>query len=338
MKTEIVHSSQFDNHDNPGHPENSSRTRIMMKSLQNAPFYDDLTFIKPVLIPEELLYRIHSQRMIQQIQEISETMNAWLDLDTYVCKNDFDTARLAAGGCIRLSLDVIEGKADNGFALIRPPGHHATSATSMGFCLFNNAALTAHVLVQKGYRVFIFDPDVHHGNGTQDIFYPSDKVLYQSFHLSPHFPGTGDTDELGRGKGKGYTINAPLSHGNGEEAVTALMDQIFLPIAEEFNPDFIIISSGFDAHHTDRLGGLAITANFFGTLIRRVQEIQPKIICTLEGGYSLDWIGKCLNSQIGVLCNHPVSYEDSITERNTVKPIIKKLRSLLKPYWALNKK
>jgi len=184
MKTEVVHSKTFEQHDNKGHPENAARTQVMMTSLKETPFYDTLTFVEPTLLPEQVLYEIHSSHMIQRIKEISETEGAWLDLDTYVCRNDFDTARLAAGGVIKLCLDVIDGKADNGFAIVRPPGHHATSATSMGFCLFNNAALAAHTLIIQGYNVLIFDCDVHHGNGTQDIFYSSDKVLYQSFHLA----------------------------------------------------------------------------------------------------------------------------------------------------------
>jgi acetoin utilization deacetylase AcuC-like enzyme len=308
---------------------------VMMKELKEASFFDQLTFVKPKPLPEELLYKVHSPRMIQQIKEISENSNTWLDLDTYVCKHDFETAMLAAGGLLYLCNDVINEKADNGFAIVRPPGHHATSSTSMGFCLFNNPALSAYALINKGYKVLIFDPDVHHGNGTQDIFYKTDQVLYQSFHLSPHFPGTGAIKEIGQGKGKGYNINVPLSRGNGERAVKKIMHELFLPIAEQFNPDFIIVSSGFDSHHSDRLGGLNLTVNYFGTLIKEMMDIQPKLVCTLEGGYNLDWIGKCLISQIGILCDEPVSFTDSVKEQYTAGPVIEQVKTKMKPYWDI---
>ncbi len=335
MKTEIVYSETFRRHDNIGHPENAERTMVMMNALKKAAFYEKLIFLKPKPLPEELLYHVHSPRMIYQIKEISETANAWLDLDTYVCKHDFETALLAAGGLLYLCNDVLNGKVDNGFALVRPPGHHATSSTSMGFCLFNNAALSAYALMKKGYKVLIFDPDVHHGNGTQDIFYKTDNVLYQSFHLSPHFPGTGAINEIGKGNGKGYNINVPLSRGNGEQAVNKIMYELFLPIAEQFNPDFIIVSSGFDSHHSDRLGGLTLTANYFGTLIKEMMKIQSKLVCTLEGGYNLDWVGKCLISQIGMLCDEPTSFQDSAEEIYTAKQVIEKVKNKMKQYWDI---
>ena len=335
MKTEIVYSDIFRRHDNIGHPENAERTMVMMNALKEAPFFDQLHFIKPRPLPEEILYRVHSPRMIYQIKEISETQSQWLDLDTYVCKHDFETALLAAGGMLQLCNDVLNEKADNGFALVRPPGHHATSSTSMGFCLFNNTALSAYALMNKGYRVLIFDPDVHHGNGTQDIFYNNDNVLYQSFHLSPHFPGTGAINEIGKGPGKGYNINVPLSRGNGEQAVNKIMHELFIPIAEQFNPDFIIVSSGFDSHHADRLGGLSLTADYFGTLIKEMLQVQPKLVCSLEGGYNLDWIGKCLLSQIGVLCDEKTQFKDTAKENYTAQPVIEKVKTKMKNYWDI---
>lgn len=335
MPTQIVYSDIFQKHNNPFHPENAERTNAMITELQQTPFYEKLEFIEPWLLPEQLLYTVHADFMIQQVKNLSEIGDAWLDPDTYVCKNDYTTARLAAGGLLQLCKNVLYEETDNGVALIRPPGHHATRNRSMGFCLFNNAALAAQFLMEQGNRVLIFDHDVHHGNGTQDIFYENDKVLYQSFHLSPHYPGTGDADEIGVGDGIGYTVNAPLHHGNGETMVTKLLQEIFLPIAEQFHPDIIIVSSGFDSHHADQLGGLQLTANFYGEIIKQFQTIQRRIVCTLEGGYNLQWIGKCLISLVGQLCGHPVQVEDHANERNTSEDIIKALKKRMKEFWGI---
>jgi acetoin utilization deacetylase AcuC-like enzyme len=205
----------------------------------------------------------------------------------------------------------------------------------MGFCLFNNISLAAYDLVKKGKRVLIFDPDVHHGNGTQDIFYGSDKVLFQSFHLSPHFPGTGPIEDIGEKKGEGYTMNAPFPRGTGETTIQQLLDDVFKPAAEQFDPDIILVSSGFDSHYSDLLGGLHLGIDFFGDIIRQYQNIQSKIVLTIEGGYNLDVIGKCFLSQIGVLTGSPHFYDDSIPSSIEKPDVIKKVRKQLKPYWDL---
>ena len=335
MTTQIAYSKDFNKHDNADHPENAKRLQVMMREIQNASFYDKLDFFEPDLISEEALYSVHSDDMIQQVKDISSTGDSWIDMDTYVCKSDYETARKAAAGLLQISRNVLDGKADNGFALVRPPGHHATYERSMGFCLFNNAALTANELSKKGKQVLVFDCDVHHGNGTQYLFYDRCDTMYQSFHLYPHYPGTGPVEDIGEGDGEGYTINAPLSHGNGNEAVSQLLDEIFLPIARQFKPDLVIVSSGYDSHHLDPLGGLKLTSNFFGEIIAKLQNIQPKIVCTLEGGYNLDWIGKCLVSQLGQLISHPIVFDDTAVEDVMVKPVINKIRNELASYWKI---
>ncbi|MEE9440482.1 MAG: histone deacetylase [Candidatus Thermoplasmatota archaeon] len=335
MTTQIAYSKDFNKHDNADHPENAKRLQVMMREIQNASFYDKLDFFEPDLISEEALYSVHSDDMIQQVKDISSTGDSWIDMDTYVCKSDYETARKAAAGLLQISRNVLDGKADNGFALVRPPGHHATHERSMGFCLFNNAALTANELSKKGKEVLVFDCDVHHGNGTQYLFYDRCDIMYQSFHLYPHYPGTGPVEDIGEGDGEGYTINAPLSHGNGNEAASQLLDEIFLPIARQFKPDLVIVSSGYDSHHLDPLGGLKLTSNFFGEIIAKLQNIQPKIVCTLEGGYNLDWIGKCLVSQLGQLISHPIVFDDTAVEDVMVKPVINKIRNELASYWKI---
>jgi acetoin utilization deacetylase AcuC-like enzyme len=160
--------------------------------------------------------------------------------------------------------------------------------------------------------------------------------MYQSFHLSPHYPGTGDIDEIGIGEGKGYTINAPLSYGNGNNAVTDILDEIFIPIAQQFKPDVVIFSTGYDSHHLDPLGGLRLTSNFFGTMISRFQKIQPRIVCTLEGGYNLEWIGKCLVSQLGQMTSHNITFDDKTDDTiNTAESVITEIKKEISKYWKV---
>ena len=229
----------------------------------------------------------------------------------------------------------MKGTIENAYALVRPPGHHASAERSMGFCLFNNAGLSAHELSKKGKRILIFDHDVHHGNGTQSIFYSRNDVMYQSFHVSPHYPGTGDVSEIGEGDGKGYTVNAPLGFGYGDGAVSDLLDEIFVPITQQFKPHLIIFSAGYDSHHSDQLGGLKLSANFFGEMIKRFQQVQPKIVITLEGGYNFQWIGKCLLSQIGQLMSQPLLFDDPIKGIDDATVVIKKMKKELSEYWNL---
>lgn len=333
MTTQIVYSDEFYKHNNTGHPENAERLKVMMNELRESQIFKEVDIIEPQILPEEVLYEVHSKEMIEEIKEISSYEDSWIDLDTYVCKFDYGTARLAAGGVVQLCENVIKGKADNAYALVRPPGHHATKNRSMGFCLFNNAAIAANELTKKGKKVLVFDPDVHHGNGTQDIFYDGKDVMYQSMHLSPHYPGTGDIRETGIGEGEGYTINAPLKYGNGDKAASKILDEVFIPIAKQFNPDIIIMSIGYDSHHLDPLGGLKFTANFYGEMIARYQEIQPKIVCTLEGGYNLNWIGKCFLSQLGQMIGKKVEFNDSSEESADVSKLLENLKNELKNYW-----
>lgn len=335
MKTQILFSDEFNKHDTADHPENADRLYVMLDALEQTSFYKKLQFIEPKMISEKLLSEIHSKEMIRRIKEISGNGDSWIDLDTYVCKSDYETARLAAGGVVLICRNVIEDVTPNGYALVRPPGHHASAERSMGFCLFNNAGLAAHELSKKGKRVLIFDHDVHHGNGTQSIFYRRKDVMYQSFHLSPHYPGTGDISEIGEDEGIGYTINAPLTFGHGDGAVLQLFDEIFIPIASQFKPHIIIISAGYDSHHSDPLGGLKLTVNFFGNMIKRFQKVQPKIVCTLEGGYNLQWIGKCFLSQIGQLLSSPIQFDDPVKGTTDIKLVIDKIRSEFGAYWKL---
>jgi acetoin utilization deacetylase AcuC-like enzyme len=274
--------------------------------------------------------------MINQIKEYSKTgETSWIDLDTYICPGDYETARLAAGGVLQACKQVLYAEAENAYALVRPPGHHATRERSMGFCLFNNAAIAAYETAKQGKKILIMDFDIHHGNGTQDIFYDRKDVMYQSFHLSPHYPGTGDIVEVGEGVGKGYTINAPLSYGNGVKSATKILDEIFLPIAKQFKPDLIIFSAGYDSHHQDPLGGLRLTTDFYAELVKKYQDIQSKMVFTPEGGYNLNWIGKCLVSQIAQLSGNSINFNDDVEENENMGQTFIKLKDEIGKYWKI---
>ncbi len=190
-------------------------------------------------------------------------------------------------------------------------------------------------LPRKGKKILIMDFDVHHGNGTQDIFYDRKDIMYQSFHLFPHYPGTGDIIEVGESIGEGYTINAPLSYGNGVKSATKILDEIFLPVAKQFKPDLIIFSAGYDSHHQDPLGGLRFTANFYADITKKYQEIQPKIVCTPEGGYNLKWIGKCLICQIAQMSGNPIIIKDTVKEDENIKQTLIKIKDEVGKYWRI---
>jgi len=328
--TVVVYSDEFALHDSPGHPERAERAVAAMKFLKSMPFFDDLHIVEPVPVDEGEILKVHSGEMVERVKNTV----GWLDPDTYVTKDSYRIAKLAAGGLVKACDEVLNGKEENAFAIIRPPGHHATEQRSMGFCLFNNAAIAADFIVRQGKKVLIFDHDVHHGNGTCDIFYDRSDVLYQSIHMSPHYPGTGMVDEVGRGDGEGFTVNAPLSRGVGDGGVERLLDEVMLPVAEQFSPDFIIISAGFDSHHSDELGGLALTVDFYGEMVRKFSSVQRKIVCTLEGGYMLDVLGKGIASEVGVMNHTPVEFDDSSSGRDADE-VVKKLKEELGSYWSL---
>ncbi len=330
--TAIVHDERFALHDNPAHPERAERLLSVMEYVRELPFYGELEHIMPEPVSEKALLRVHSEAMVTRIKSTV----GWLDPDTYLSEGSYEVARLAAGGVVSACDAVVEGKADNAFALVRPPGHHATSTRSMGFCLFNNAALAADHLARQGKRVLIFDHDVHHGNGVADIFYDRSDVLYQSIHLSPHFPGTGAVDEIGSGEGKGYTVNVPLPPRVGDEGVRAVMHEVMLPVARQFDPDFVIVCAGFDSHHTDALGGLFLTIDYYGELLRQLMDLQRHLVCTLEGGYQLDVLKKGVAIELGMLHGTPLTCDDTAEDGRDPGPVIKDLRRVLEPYWDVS--
>lgn len=327
--TLIIYSDKFLLHDNPVHVENASRAIAIIELLKKMPFYEKLNFVEPDEASEKEIKKVHDSDMVERAKKVG-----WLDMDTYTNEFSYEVAKLAAGGAIKACDEIIKGRDKNAFAVVRPPGHHATRRASMGFCIFNNVAVAANWLTERGKKVLIFDHDVHHGNGTQDIFYERADVLYQSIHLYPHYPGTGKIEEIGDGEGEGYTVNAPLPYGSNEECVRQIMDEIMLPIAEQFSPDFVLISAGFDSHHADPLGGLALGLNFYGEIIDKFKNIQSRIVCILEGGYVISNVAKGTAIEVSHLHGEPVSFEEYSGGKNCTE-IVREIKKLIGNYWNL---
>ncbi len=280
------------------HPESHKRMVNLMPVFEKFGVLSELNSIPPVLATREQLQRVHSPGLIDHIQQISLQGGGLLDHgDTYATQESYELARLAVGGCCLAVDQVMTNKVKNGIALVRPPGHHAESNRVSGFCLFNNIAAAAKQaqVVHGAKRVLIFDFDVHHGNGTQDIFYKDDSVLFVSMHLfAPYFyPGVGSLNEIGKGIGEGYTLNVPLPPYVGDEGYLQILSEVIGPKVTEFNPDLFLVSVGFDAHWQDPLAfaGLSLTgyAKISRFLLEMAEELcDGRILFILEGGYQIE--------------------------------------------------
>lgn len=284
-------------HDLPDHPESAERALAIQERFQTEGIWDQVSQIAAVPASYQQLQRVHSAKVIDTIYQISTTGGGLIGADTYLTNASYDLATLAAGGCCRAVDEILSGNFQNGFAIVRPPGHHAERNRVSGFCLFNNVAIAAKQAqaVHGLKRVLIVDIDVHHGNGTQDIFYTDPSVLFVSTHLYlPMFfyPGTGAIYETGRDAGKGYTINVPFSPYVGDRGYTHLFTDLIAPKVAAFQPELILVSIGFDAHWADPLAQAGLTLVGYAHLSQLLLEMAQsycagKILFILEGGYGL---------------------------------------------------
>jgi len=253
--------------------------------------------------------RCHSFRLIEQIRSLCERRVPFVDLDTAISAQSFEVSKLAAGAAT-VAVDEVFNDATNAIALVRPPGHHATSNRAMGFCLFNNVAIAArYAQVHYGAdRVLIIDWDVHHGNGTQEIFYRDPSVFYLSTHQYPYYPGTGSASERGLDKGEGTTLNIPLAEETPARVHRRAFTDALKAIEETFLPDLIIISAGFDSRRGDPLGGLMLEDNDFEEMTKQVMDMAERhaagrVISVLEGGYNLDTLGETVRAHVAALAS-----------------------------------
>ncbi len=286
-----------------GHPERPERFAAAVAGIERAGFSDALLWRTPTEAPIESLLRVHDQQHVDRIFRADGHDLVRIDPDTHMSHGSLTAARLAAGAGLDAAAALRAGEADSAFCLVRPPGHHATPSTAMGFCLFNNVAVTAQALTDAGERVAIIDIDAHHGNGTQDAFFEREDVLFVSFHEYPQYPGTGALDERGIGAGAGRTINFPMPSGTTGDVYVRAFDEVVEPALEEFGADWILISAGFDAHRADPLTNLGLTSGDFSALISRIVSTSApgRRIAFLEGGYDLDALASSAAACTGAL-------------------------------------
>jgi acetoin utilization deacetylase AcuC-like enzyme len=308
----VRHPSSFQ-HDTGGHPENAARLTAIEEALSDRNWLGLERVEAPAAGRDELL-RVHTASHIDSIEELSRRGGGMIDLDTVASAGSWEAALHAAGGAVHAAERLL---ADGGFAFcgLRPPGHHAEANRAMGFCLFNNVAVAAaHAVEACGVeRVLVLDWDVHHGNGTEAIFYDSDRVLYASIHQSPLYPGTGAASDAGTGAGEGYTVNLPVPPGAGADEFLSLVQHVVAPIAREWRPGLICISAGYDAHLEDPLANCELDDGSYWEMAASMRalgaELGVPILVCLEGGYAL-----------GALARSVVATVEALSGEGTARP------------------
>jgi acetoin utilization deacetylase AcuC-like enzyme len=300
----LSHSSSLA-HDTGPHPERPARITAIETELSAR---DWLGFerIESGAVARDVLEAVHPARYIDWVQESSLT-RSYLDPDTVVGPGSFEAALHGAGGAVRLVELLLDGSASTGFSAHRPPGHHAEAVRATGFCLFNHVAVAARYALDHGglERVLIVDWDVHHGNGTNDIFHSSREVLYVSIHQSPLYPGTGPASDTGSGEGAGFTVNLPVPAGADDELFLSLVNHVVVPVARSFEPQLVLLSAGYDAHREDPLAGCALTEEGFremaAAIVALAAELEAPVGAVLEGGYALGALARSVAATLEVL-------------------------------------
>jgi acetoin utilization deacetylase AcuC-like enzyme len=350
--TAVVYSSKYLKHKTGRyHPESPSRLRVVMRELHKSGIFktERCSLVEPENASIGKLQLVHKRDYIQLVQLICLAGGGLLDReDTVVSPESFEVARLAVGGTLKAVDLVMAGKFRNAFAFVRPPGHHAGSYYAMGFCVFNNVAVAASHLIENYRldRVLVLDIDAHHGNGTQEIFYNSKKVLYVSLHEDPsEFPLTGFAEETGEDEGLGYTVNVPFPFGTNGTIYLKAFNEVAVPIITEYKPQFILVSTGFDSHHKDPVAELKLSAfsytKIFDTLLESVAKLcQDRLVAVLEGGYNLRHLGKMATAVTARMAGIPYSIRDkrpaAVTEvRKKGLQMIRKVKEIQSLFWNL---
>ncbi|MGH7770175.1 MAG: histone deacetylase family protein [Candidatus Binatia bacterium] len=339
-RTVVVIDPEYLKHD-PGefHPERPERLKVLLH-LAGDLDAQNFALLPPRAATRREIASCHAADYIDLVQATSTANRYALDGDTVTSRDSFGVGLLAVGGFLKLLDAIAAGEARNGFALVRPPGHHALKDRAMGFCLFNTVAVGARY-VEHHYgarRVLIMDWDVHHGNGTQDAFYEDPSVLYLSTHQYPYYPGTGAAEEIGSGAGEGYTVNIPLPAGSGDAEYSRVFNEIVVPVAEKFAPDWILVSAGFDPHRRDPLGGMNVTESGFAAMAAMLMRLAEKhaggkIAFLLEGGYDLAALKNSVAAVLEKMAGNAESKAQGAKGGEAIEPLVRRILSIQEKYW-----
>jgi acetoin utilization deacetylase AcuC-like enzyme len=321
-----------------GHPESPARLQSVLGVLASTPVKGTV-MTAPRPASQEELASVHTPELLAYLDGLSGR-RAQIDPDTQVSPDSVDAAALAAGASVQAVEAVMSGRARNAFALVRPPGHHAEPGRAMGFCLYNNVAVAAEAGRKLGAeRVLVLDWDVHHGNGTQAAFWGRRDVLYQSVHQYPYYPGTGAAPEVGVGEGQGYTVNVGLPGGNSDADYGMIFEELFLPVAQAFRPQLVLVSAGFDPHRHDPIGGMDLTERGFSAMCTALRELAEQVcggrlVLLLEGGYSLEGLSQSVHACVEVLAGRRDTFPHEPVHPDA-RDALKASREALKPYWSV---
>ncbi len=327
----------------PFSPENPERIAHLYEQLKGGGWYH---LIEPRMASTEELALVHGQAYIEEVRGLS-VKGGRLAPDTWIAPGGFEISALAAGGVIKAVEETVKGKLNMAFALVRPPGHHASRDKGMGFCVFNSVAIGAkYALEALGVKkVLVVDWDVHHGNGTQEIFYADPRVLYFSIHQYPFFPDSGYFDEVGEGEGKGYTVNVPLPIGCTDVDYSNIFRRLLLPLASEFEPELVIVSAGFDPHQLDPLGGMNLSEKGFGRLTQLVLKVaeelcNSKVVFVLEGGHHPYALSRSVFEVLRLCCEKDLALQLDFEQREDenyykIKPFIQTVKECLQNKWKI---
>ncbi len=344
--TVVFYDPLYLEHDNGfGHPERPERLVASLEMMKKTGLSEKVEMISPRDATIEEVSLVHPMNYIDRVKKMAEAGGGWMDADTAVSPDSFAAALRSAGAGLEGLERMFSGDARNAFGLVRPPGHHATANRGMGFCIFNNNAVTSRYAMENFdiSRIFILDWDAHHGNGLEAIFYEDNRVLYVSLHQYPHYPGTGSYREVGDGAGEGYNVNFPFPAFTGEDAYLAAFDQVILPIARQYEPELVLISAGYDGHFNDPLCSMLLTATSYSEMASRLVDFaqefcQGRLLASLEGGYNLLGIAASINNTIAVMAGdgtRVVEETDSFTREPTQGglEIIEATRQAMSAYW-----
>jgi len=312
-KTGYISDPFYLKHKNEPHPENPGRLNAIQKNIESSKYYNNLTLIQPRKATIEDIAKVHGTGYIQSVEDSCRNGVRNLDADTVISTDSYQAALLSAGAGLEAVDKILEGTVDNAFCAVRPPGHHAEQNKAMGFCLFNNVGVIARYAqdVKNLEKVFIFDWDVHHGNGTQHSFYKDSSIYYSSIHQYPFYPGTGGVDETGTGDGLGSNLNLPMRAYSCDTDYINAIEHKLIPVIQKFNPDLIIISAGFDAHENDPLAQINLSTECYGKMTQKLMEIandvcNGRILSMLEGGYDYSALADSVQLHVETLLSSQI--------------------------------